>query len=120
MPVIHEAPYCRSDSEAAGTSDAQYKAGLRLVELAIQGDPNVDFNEIEVTKHDDFYSWVRIKGKKGQIRAIVEVISASEILVHIILPRDSHTYEDVEALWKKHRRNRASHHEAQPPPTNDG
>jgi hypothetical protein len=108
MPVIQQAPYCRSESEAAGTNDEQFRAGIRLVELAIQADPNVEFVVIETTKHKDFSPWVRIKGKKGQIRAIAEIISSEEVLIHVILPRDSHTYEDVEALWKQYRRARPS------------
>lgn len=106
MIDIREAPYCREESKRAGTNDAQYKAGLRLVELAVEGDANVEFMVIEATKHDLYFPWVRMKARKGTVRAIAEVVSSSEIVIHLILARDTHTYDDVEALWKQYRRQR--------------
>jgi hypothetical protein len=65
----------------------------------------VDVREIEITKHENYLSWWRLKLKNAPsvtYRAVIE-ITETEVKLHIVLPRSSQTYEEVKELWEKHR-----------------
>jgi hypothetical protein len=103
--MLKIADYAREESRKAGATRAQFKAGITLVKEALHTLDRIDYAEIEVTKHPDFAVWLRLKWSVGQaasFRAIVELQGDAAIL-HVVLPRTSSTYDEVEALWKKHR-----------------
>lgn len=103
MLVIAE--YCEEESRNAGTNDNQYKAALTLVEEAMNDISRIDVLEIEVTKDEIYRSWWRLKLKNAPAatyRAIVE-IEATQVTLHVVLPRGSRTYNEVKALWEKYR-----------------
>ena len=100
--MIIEAHYAKQQSEENGTTAERYKAGLRLVELAVNGDSRATIREIEQTKGTQFRPWIRISMPGFSCRAVVEN-TGTEILIHVILPKDSHTYDIVEELWKTYR-----------------
>ncbi len=99
------APHCKEESRKAGTSNNQYKSAIKLVEEAMSDMSRIDHREIEVTKHENYRSWIRLKLKNApavSYRIIVE-ITGQEVIVHVVLPRSSSTYDEVESLWKTHR-----------------
>lgn len=97
-----EAPHCSQVSKANGTSQEQYQAGLRLVELAFDGDTRTKVDVIEQTRDEMHRPWIRISMTGFSCRAIVEN-TGTEIVVHAILPRDANTYNVAEELWKQFR-----------------
>ena len=104
MAVIVQ-PYCEEESTKTGCTENQYKAGIALVKQAIYDMSNVDAREIAVTANTEYRSWYRLKVKNApasEYRAIIE-ITETDALIHVILPRSSRTYAEVEKLWKKHR-----------------
>jgi hypothetical protein len=98
------ADYCESESKAQGTTPEQYKAALHLVTTAMKDTTNVDIADIEVTKDGVHYHWRRLKWLKGKstFRAIIE-IQDTGVILHLVIPRASDTYEEVKKLWLKHR-----------------
>jgi hypothetical protein len=103
MLIIPE--YSPDESKSAGTTDIQYKAALALVKEAINDMSRIDALEIEVTKDEIYRSWWRLKLKNApasSYRAIVE-ITTENVILHVVLPRGSRTYNEVEKLWKEHR-----------------
>jgi hypothetical protein len=100
------AVHCKDESRKAGATDAQYKAGIQLVKEALADMSRVDARQIEVTKHESYRVWWRLKMKNApavSYRVIVE-ITGQEVIVHVVLPRSSSTYDEVEKLWKTHRK----------------
>ena len=103
--MLKIADYAREESRKAGATRAQFKAGIALVKEALCTLDRIDYADIEATKHPDFAVWLRLKWSVGQaasFRAIVELQGDNAIL-HVVLPRTSSTYDEVEALWKQHR-----------------
>jgi hypothetical protein len=103
MLVIAE--YCEEESQKALTTNAQYKAALKLVREAMEDMSRIDVREIEITKHKKYLSWWRVKLKDAPsvtYRAIIE-IAETEVKLHVVLPRSSQTYEEVKELWEKYR-----------------
>jgi hypothetical protein len=99
------ATHCPKVSRKAGTSDAQYKSAIQLVKEALADMSRIDAREIEVSKHPNYRVWWRLKLKHApavSYRAIVE-IAQNEVTLHLVLPRSSSTYDQVEKLWKTHR-----------------
>lgn len=99
------AEYCQAESRKAGTNDAQYKSAIQLVKEALVDMKRIDAREIEVTKHPNYRVWWRLKLKNAPAityRAIVE-IAEDGVTLHLVLPRSSSTYDEVEKLWKTHR-----------------
>ncbi|MGB7341612.1 MAG: hypothetical protein WBC91_22135, partial [Phototrophicaceae bacterium] len=103
MLIVTE--YCREESRKAGTSENQYKAAIALVHEAMYSTRRVDVVDIEVTNHPDYDPWRRLKLKGTpavSYRAIIE-ITKTDVIVHVVLPRSSTTYDEVKALWLEHR-----------------
>lgn len=103
--MLKIAEYCQGESRKAGTTDSQYKAAVKLVRDAIYDMSRVDECQIEVTQHDKYRVWWRLKLKNApavSYRAIVE-ISTEGVLLHVVLSRSSSTYDEVEKLWKTYR-----------------
>jgi hypothetical protein len=103
--MLKIAQYCRAESRKAGTSPNQYKAAMKLVEEAMRDTQRVDVRPIEVTKDAHYGVWMRLKLKNApavSYRAIIE-ITDQEVIVQVILPRSSATYDEVRKLWQQHR-----------------
>ncbi|MEO1666690.1 MAG: hypothetical protein AAFU54_18780 [Chloroflexota bacterium] len=99
------ASYAREESRKTGCTKEMFRAGVKLVEEAIQSMNRIDHAEIAVTQHPDFAPWMRLKwkmGKSATFRVIVE-LQEEEVLIHLVVPRTHRTYDEVEALWKQHR-----------------
>lgn len=99
------AEYCKEESRKAGTSDNQYKSAVQLVKEAMTDMSRIDHLDIAVTQHKKYRGWKRLKLRNAPAvtyRAIVEV-TETEVILHVVLPRSSATYDEVEALWKAHR-----------------
>ena len=109
--MLKIAPYCRVESHKAGTSPNQYKAAMKLLQEAMQDTRRVDVRPIEVTRDAKYGIWMRLKLKHApavSYRAIIE-ITHQEVIVHVILPRRSATYDDVRQLWLQQRTRLTSH-----------
>lgn len=103
--MLKIAPYCQMASRQAGTSDAQYKAALKLVQEAMTDTRRVAVQQIAVTKDAQYRVWWRLKLKNApsvSYRAIIEIMD-EQVSLHVVLPRNSQTYHEVKELWKKHR-----------------
>ena len=99
------AEYCQVESRKAGVTVAQYKSAIQLAREAMSDMSRVDVRQIEVTKHESYRVWWRLKLKNApsvSYRAIIE-ITATEVIVQLVMPRRSSTYTEVEKLWKVHR-----------------
>jgi hypothetical protein len=99
------AAYCQEESRKAGTTTAQYKAAIQLIREALHDMRRIDANPIAVTQHKKYRVWWRLKLKNAPAvtyRASVE-IAEDGVLLHLVLPRTSSTYAEVEKLWKAHR-----------------
>jgi hypothetical protein len=99
------ASYCEEASAGAGTTEAQYKAALQLVREALTDLNRVDVRVIEITKDPAFYPWHRLKlinAPAVTYRAILE-ITPQNVTLHVVLPRNSQTYEEVRGLWEQYR-----------------
>jgi hypothetical protein len=100
------APYCDQESVNAGTTDAQYKAALALVNEAMSTQKRVDVREIEATKDPVYQVWHRLKLKNApasNYRAIIEIVPGQSVTLHAVLPKHSRTYQEAHALWLKYR-----------------
>lgn len=80
-------------SKEAGCTDIQMKAGQRLVELAVQDMTGMDVRPVEQNP-----KLLRVKAPKWTVRAFVQ-LKGQDVIVHGVLPRDSHTYNVAEE-WK--------------------
>ncbi len=100
--MIQIAPYAEDVSKEAGATPEQFKAGVRLVELAMAGEENISIEVIQSTEHPIFRRWIRVKGPKASYRVIVEN-TGTEIIIHAVLPRDNDTYDVVMELWGQYR-----------------
>ena len=105
---IIEAPHFDAESKALGATKENIKAAHALVQAALEN--RIDIVEVETirnTSKDKAYRpWIRIKGKLSMIRVAIERYSEGSdliIVLHAVLPRDDHTYDEVERLWKKYR-----------------
>lgn len=99
------APYCKEESRKAGTSNNQYKSAVQLVREAMTDMSRIDHREIAVTQHKKYRSWMRLKLRNAPAvtyRAILEV-DEDKVTLHVVLPRSSSTYDEVEELWKTNR-----------------
>lgn len=97
------ASYCDEESQKAGASPPQIKAGKAFAERAYNDLTGIDWEIVEVTRSKEYYPWIRLKDAKATYRAIVE-ITPTEVILHVIVPRDANTYYSVEDLWLKYRR----------------
>jgi hypothetical protein len=102
MASLVVALYAEAESAKAGCTPEQFKSGLALAERAVHDLTGIDFDEIGLTKDDYFRSWIRLKAPKSSARAIVELFP-DRVVLHLVLPRDVHTYFNVEDLWRQHR-----------------
>jgi len=105
------ASYCQEASHKAGTTAIQYKAAIQLVREALADMSRIDARQIEVTKHKTYRVWWRLKLKHApaiSYRAIVE-IAKDGVILQLVLPRSSSTYDEVEKLWKANRTELPSH-----------
>ena len=103
--MLEIAGYCETQSRLAGTTDNQYRSAVKLVQEALRDMGRVDAREIEVTKQTGYRVWWRLKLKNApgiNYRAIVE-IRESDVVLHVVVPRCSSTYETVRQLWRQHR-----------------
>jgi len=105
---IIEAPHFQEESKAQGATKENIKAAYSIVEAALDG--RLDLVDVEIvratSKEPDYRPWIRLKGKKSIVRIAAERYKDGDdlvILLHTVIPRDEHTYEIIEALWKKHR-----------------
>lgn len=90
------APYCEEQSQKAGATREQIKAGQQLVELAVADNPLVSHDTVDQTNNE----WIRLKAPKFTCRAIVSVdANANSVTLHVVLPRDSQTYYNAQDLW---------------------
>jgi hypothetical protein len=90
------APYCEEQSQKAGATQEQIKAGLQLVELAVADSPLVSYDTIDQTNNE----WIRISAPRFSCRAMVSVDAKNNtVTLHVVLPRDSQTYYKTEGLW---------------------
>lgn len=99
------ATHCQEESRKAGTSDNQYRAAVQLVKEAMSDMRRIDHREIAVTQHTKYRGWKRLKLRNAPsvtYRSIVEV-DKDKVTLHVVLPRSSSTYDEVEALWKVNR-----------------
>jgi hypothetical protein len=105
--MIVEADYFEEVSKQFGATKENMRSGHSFIELAIQKRFDlVDIDVIEATTGTEYRPWIRIKAKKAGIRVIVEQYQGADdiiILLHAVLPRDDHTYDEVEKLWRKYR-----------------
>ncbi|MEL6525418.1 MAG: hypothetical protein AAFQ07_06870 [Chloroflexota bacterium] len=105
--MLKIAPYAREVSRKTGSTPDQFRAGIALVKEALRSLDRINHSVIAVTRHDNYAPWLRLKWKVGRaatFRVIVE-LRGDDVMLHAIMPRTSSTYDDVEALWKKYRRN---------------
>jgi hypothetical protein len=100
---IEYAPHFEEESRTQGCNSAIIRAGQRVAELYADDDDRVDVREVEQTKTPKFRSWYRLKIHGQQIRVAVELVAEDTVLVHAVLPRYTDTYDEIQALWKKHR-----------------
>jgi hypothetical protein len=105
---IIEAPHFEAESKALGATKENIKAAYALVQAALES--RIDLVEVEIirnTSKDKAYRpWIRIKGKLSMIRVAIERYSEGNdfiVVLHVVLPRDDHTYDEVERLWKQYR-----------------
>lgn len=105
---VIEAAHFEPESRALGATKENIKAARSLVQAALEN--RVDIVEVEVirntTKDSNFRPWVRVKGKLSNIRVAIERYTDGDdliVMLHVVIPRDDHTYEEVEKLWRKYR-----------------
>jgi hypothetical protein len=105
--MIVEAEHFEAVSRQFGATQENIRSGRSFVELAIQGRADlVDLETVEITTGTEYRPWIRIKAKKAGIRILVEQYKSGNevvIVLHAVIPRDAHTYEAVEKLWKQYR-----------------
>ena len=105
--MIIETEHFEEVSKQFGATKENIQAGRSFVELAIQGRFDlVDVKVIESTTDITYRPWIRIKAKKAGLRVIVEQYQDGDeitILLHAVIPRDAHTYDEIEKLWRKYR-----------------
>ena len=105
--MIIEADHYEEVSKQFGATRENMRSGRSFIELAIQERFDlVDVEVVEVTTGTEYRPWIRIKARKSGIRVIVEQYRDGEdivVLLHAVIPRDAHTYEAVENLWKQYR-----------------
>jgi hypothetical protein len=101
--VLTIAPYCEEESQKAGATDAQIKAGIALVERAMADLSGIDVEIVAITAGTEFRAWHRLKAPKMDCRAIVEIIRSTMVVLHVVLPKNLSTYYNVEELWVQHR-----------------
>lgn len=102
--------FARKESIQRGCTEAGWCAGIRLLQMAYDGDERAEFEPVASIQpeFDRFYPWYRIKAKKSGVRVIAEVRTDTQTVVLIaVLPR-SIVYDDVVPLWKKYRTRRPS------------
>ena len=94
--------HCKEELRLQGTTDKQYASALHLVKHSDTLGHVLDVSAIEVTKHTKYREWYRVKVQGASFRAIIES-TATKVTLHLVLPRSSSTYDEVEALWLQHR-----------------
>jgi hypothetical protein len=105
---IIEADYFEKESEALGATNENIKSVRSLVQAALdERDDIVSYELIRnTTGESEYRPWVRIRGKKSGVRIAVELYQENNddiVLIHVVIPRDAHTYDDIEKLWLKYR-----------------
>ena len=109
MPVkVIEASHFEAESKALGATNENIKAARSLVQAALEN--RADVVEVDVirntTKDINFRPWLRVRGKLSNIRVAIERYKEGDDLIvflHAVIPRDDHTYDEFEKLWRKYR-----------------
>src|SRR5262249_34288328 len=105
--MIIEAKHFEEVSRQFGATPENIRAAQSFIELPIQKRFDlVELDIIAVTTDTEYRNWIRIKAKKAGIRVIAEQYREGDeiiILLHAVIPRDAHTYQAVEKLWRKYR-----------------
>lgn len=105
---IIEAAHYESESKAQGATPENMKAARSLVQAALDGrDDIVSYELVRNTASEPEYRpWIRVRDIKSGIRVIIEIHQEDDddiVLMHAVLPRDSHTYDEIEKLWRQYR-----------------
>jgi hypothetical protein len=69
------APYCEQQSQKAGATQEQFRAGLQLVELAVADSPLVSYDTVDQTENE----WFRLSAPKFSCRAMRKLITKLRI-----------------------------------------
>jgi hypothetical protein len=105
--MIINADHFEKISRGFGATEDNMRAAASYIDLATQQRFDlVDLEVVATTTGTEFRPWIRIKAKKSGLRVIVEQYrdgNDTVILIHAVIPRDAHTYEEVEKLWRKYR-----------------
>lgn len=105
---IVDAAHLEVESKALGATKENLLAARSYVQAALNGRKDiVSYEQISVTLNESaFRPWWRVKALKPGIRVAVEMYkegSDNVVLIHAVAPRDDHTYDEFERLWRQYR-----------------
>jgi len=98
----------RALSKSKGATWKDLIIAEKLVELAITTDLSssnspIDWAYLRQLEHefDQYYPWVRLKGRKSGLRVIVETRPEKARIIYVAPRRFA--YDDLDAIWSKFR-----------------